>query len=143
MYFTYGNHHMLNLVTEPEGVAGAVLIRALEPLEGAETMARRRAGARRSGRPLPPRDVANGPGKVAAALGIDLSHNRAPLDGTRDLVVYDAPDPTEATLSSGRIGLRAGHELELRFYLEGDPFVSKGSVGPRTAARRLRKEATK
>ena len=142
IYFTYGNHHMLNLVTEHEGVAGAVLVRALEPLAGVETMARRRAGARRSGRPLPARDVANGPGKVAAALGIDLSQNRATLDGTRELIVYDAPAPQEPILSSGRIGLSAGHELDLRFYLEGDPYVSRGSVGPRTQSRRSQKEAT-
>ena len=69
VYFTYGNHHMLNLVCGPEGSAGAVLIRALEPLLGIDVMLARRHG--RGGR-----DTANGPGKVAQALGIDY----APFD---------------------------------------------------------------
>lgn len=65
VYFTYGNHHMLNLITERDGVAGGVLIRALEPLFGIEEMERRR------GRPL--KEITDGPGKLAAALGVDLS----------------------------------------------------------------------
>ena len=83
VYFTYGNHHMLNLVTGSEGVAGAVLIRAIEPIEGIETMARRRAAGRRTGRPLSLRDLGNGPGKLAAALGIGLEDNGTRLDGRR------------------------------------------------------------
>jgi len=68
VYFTYGNHHMLNLVCEPEGVAGAVLLRALRPIEGLAEMTVRRHGR-------PERDLCNGPGKLAAALGIDLNDN--------------------------------------------------------------------
>ena len=143
VYFTYGNHHMLNIVTECDGVAGAVLVRALEPLDGLEMMARRRSAIRRSGRPLSPRDLANGPGKLAAALGIDLSRNREALDGTGSLVVYDAPAPDESIASSGRIGLSEGHELDLRFYLEGDPYVSRGDIGPRRRPPRPQGEGTK
>lgn len=132
VYFTYGNHHMLNLVTEQEGVAGAVLIRALEPLYGLDEMARRRA---RSGRGSPARrrlgrrDLANGPGKLASALGIDLTDNGAELGAGR-LDVHDAPAPDRAVASSGRVGLSQGHELELRFHLEGDEHVSRGRPGP-------------
>ena len=127
VYYTYGNHHMLNLVTEPEGTAGAVLIRALEPVAGLETMS-----ARRGGRTGP--ELANGPGKVAAALGIDLSHNGVTLG--EDLVVYDAnrPDPSRIS-TSGRVGLGAGHDLPLRFYLTDNRYVSRGRTGPRPPKR--------
>jgi DNA-3-methyladenine glycosylase len=133
VYFTYGNHHMLNLVTEEEGVAGAVLVRALEPLVGEDEMLRRRVS--RGGVAPSVRDLANGPGKVAAALGVDLSDNGTRL-GSGRLAVYDAPPPREHVVSSGRVGLRAGHDAELRFYLGGNEFVSKGRTGPKPARAR-------
>jgi DNA-3-methyladenine glycosylase len=139
VYFTYGNHHMLNLVTESDGVAGAVLVRAVEPIEGIDTMARRRAAGRRAGRPLTARDLTNGPGKLAAALGIGLTDNGGSLDGTATLVVHDAPEPAERISSSGRIGLSEGHELELRFYLDGNPHVSTGRTGARVVHARQKK----
>lgn len=122
VYFTYGNHHMLNLVTEPEGVAGAVLIRALEPLLGIDEMT-----SRRKGRAL--RELANGPGKLAAALGLDLSDNGSRLgDGPLTVFAYTGADPCIET--SGRVGLSAGWEAQLRYYLKDDPWVSKGRTGP-------------
>lgn len=128
VYFTYGAHHMLNLVCEIEGVAGGALIRALQPLIGVEEMMRRRGVS-------DVREVANGPGKLAQALGIDLSDNDTVL-GEGRISVYDAPAPAERIVVSGRVGLSAGHELDLRFYLEGDPFVSKGRTGPARPASR-------
>lgn len=129
VYFTYGNHHMINLVTEAEGTAGAVLIRAIEPLFGIEEMLRRRAPARGV-------NSANGPGKLAAALGIDLTDNGHAL-GVGRLSVYDAPSVSDAAVSTtGRVGLSDGHELELRYHLAGDPHVSKGRTGPRPPQRR-------
>lgn len=122
VYFTYGNHHMLNMVTEVEGIAGAVLVRAIEPVLGAQTMEARR------GRSGP--ECTNGPGKVASALGVTLAENGSEL-GVGPLSVCDAPPPTEVTASSGRIGLAAGHEAPLRFYLLGNGYVSKGRTGPR------------
>ncbi|HEY3317312.1 MAG TPA: DNA-3-methyladenine glycosylase [Coriobacteriia bacterium] len=122
VYFAYGNHHMLNLITESDGVAGGVLVRAIEPLFGIGVMERRRKG-----RPLA--ELTNGPGKLAAALGVDLSDYGSVL-GTGRLAVYGAPRPPEPVAASGRVGLSAGWDEPLRFYLEGNPFVSKGSTGP-------------
>lgn len=123
IYFTYGNHYMLNLVAEPEGVAGGVLIRAIEPIAGIATMSERRKG--RSGV-----ELTNGPGKVAAALGVDLTYNGTPLG--EHLAVYAGhPIPDMLVETSGRIGLSAGHELPLRFYVRGNEYVSRARPGPR------------
>jgi DNA-3-methyladenine glycosylase len=123
VYFTYGNHHMLNLVCEGEGVAGAVLIRALEPLVGLDTMAERRGG--RHGV-----ELTNGPGKLAQALGLDLSDNAARL-GDSDIAVVEGDRVAEEDVAtSGRVGLSAGYELELRYYVRGEPHVSRGRTGP-------------
>lgn len=127
VYFTYGNHHMLNLVTEPDGVAGAVLVRAIEPLAGEDVMAARRGGRRGP-------ECTNGPGKVAAALGVTLAHNGSHL-GEGPLAVLDAPAPAERVLCSGRIGLSRGHEAPLRFYLDSNGYVSRGRTGPRSRTR--------
>ncbi len=137
VYFTYGSHHMLNLVTEPEGIAGAVLIRAVEPVFGVEHMSRRRAASGRGAARRRAADVSNGPGKVTQALGVDLSLNGAVL-GTGTLDVLDAPPARDRVASSGRVGLSDGHELELRFYIEGNPYVSNGRTGPRPPAPRAR-----
>jgi DNA-3-methyladenine glycosylase len=123
VYFTYGNHHMLNLVCEPEGVAGAVLIRALRPLVGIDAMT-----ARRHGRSL--LELCSGPGRLAAALGIDLADNGSVLGQGRITVYHGEPAPCDRILVSGRVGLTHGHELELRFYLRESPFVSRGRIGP-------------
>ena len=135
VYFTYGNHHMLNLVAEPEGSAGGVLIRALEPLDGVEVMMRRRIQGRRSASHLAVGDLANGPGKLAAALGIDLTVNGEPLDGSATLSVLGREGPAPVVASSGRIGLSAGHETELRFFIEGDRHVSPARPGLRVPSR--------
>lgn len=142
VYFTYGNHHMLNFVAEPHGTAGGVLIRAIEPIEGGDVMLRRRLANRRATGPLDIRDLTNGPGKVASALGLTLLDNGTPLDGSATLAVYGPALETGAVSTSGRIGLSAGHELELRFYVEGDPHVSVARPGPRTLSRSRKKGET-
>ena len=121
VYFTYGNHHMLNVVTEHDGVAGAVLVRAIEPLFGLETMLARRAGH-------VPEAPARGPGCVAQALGVDLSLNDTELGGI--IAIADAPPvDDDQIVTTGRIGLRQGYELPLRFYVRGNPHVSRASSG--------------
>lgn len=131
VYFTYGMHHMLNLVTEPADTAGAVLVRAFEPQAGIEVMVARRHG--REGR-----DLADGPGKVAEALGLTLEDNGTTL-GEGRVAVVDATLPPERVLTSGRIGLAEGHDMPLRFYLEGT-IHSRGRTGP---VRRTRRRETR
>ncbi|MDP2182414.1 MAG: DNA-3-methyladenine glycosylase [Actinomycetota bacterium] len=122
VYFTYGNHHMLNLVCCRNGTAGAVLVRALEPVYGLVAMRDRRHG--RHGR-----DITNGPGKLAAALGVDLTDNGTVLADGR-LIVYDGAVPPGEIAVSGRIGLSAGHELHMRYYVRASEFVSRGRTDP-------------
>ncbi|MDO9107385.1 MAG: DNA-3-methyladenine glycosylase [Coriobacteriia bacterium] len=122
VYFTYGNHHMLNLVTEPEGTAGAVLIRAIEPLVGLEVMELRRRGR-------PERELTNGPGKLASALGLDLKDNGSTLGAGQISVHASAIDDVPIT-TTGRVGLSVGWEAPLRFHLTDSPWVSKGRTGP-------------
>jgi len=123
VYFTYGNHHMLNLVCLKEGTAGAVLIRALEPILGIESMM-----LRRPGRPLA--ELCNGPGKLAQALGLDLSDNGSLLGKGRLHVYAGSGSGLGEVVTSGRVGLTNGHELPYRFYLKQSRFVSRGRVGP-------------
>lgn len=122
VYFTYGNHHMLNLVTCPEGTAGAVLIRAVEPLAGVEAMRSRRRGR-------PDAELTNGPGKVAEAFGITLEHNDAELRD--EIAVFRGRGRQPRIETSGRIGLASGHELELRFFDAESAYVSRGRLGPK------------
>lgn len=127
VYFTYGSHHMLNLVTEAEGTAGAVLVRSIDPTVGAEVIA-----ARRGGRIGP--EATNGPGKVAAALGIDLTHNGVTLG--KELALYDAARVDDERVgTTGRIGLTTGHELPLRFFMRDNRYVSRGRTGPKPRTR--------
>ena len=117
VYFCYGNHFMFNFVTEREGIPGAVLVRALEPMRGAELMARRREK-------FEPEDLGltNGPGKLVQALGIERSHNK--------LLVFKKPlyalaaKREEAIGVTTRIGITEGSELPLRFFLKGNPYLS-------------------
>jgi len=117
VYFCYGNHWMMNVVTEAEGHGSAVLIRALEPLEGIATMRRRRGGVRDI-------DLTNGPGKLCAALGITGRFNDAPLDAG-PLCIADDGYRVATPATSARIGLRVGTELQARFFVPGNPYVSR------------------
>ena len=119
VYFIYGRYECLNLIAEPEGVPGCVLIRALEPLTGVEIMQRRRAAARRL------EDLASGPAKLTLAMGITRAHNAR--DVTRgDLVVREPADqpPFEMGVSP-RIGIRHCADWPLRFFIKGNSSVSR------------------
>jgi len=121
VYFSYGMHHCLNIVAEPEGRAAAVLIRALEPLEGIESMRARRGG-------LIVERLARGPGCVACALGIDLAHNGLDMTQGPLTVVAGAPRYGGRRVVAGpRVGIRLARGRRWRFHLEGHPCVS----GPR------------
>jgi DNA-3-methyladenine glycosylase len=131
VYFTYGMHHCLNLVTQPRGRASAVLVRALEPVDGVALM-RRRRGVREEAR------LARGPGNVARALGLTRAHDG--LDLTRGpLWLSDLPPRRSGhrVERSGRIGVRVAGERPWRFYLGGQPCVSSPR-GPRPGPGRSR-----
>ncbi len=122
VYFTYGNHYCLNFVTEREGVAGAVLIRAVEPTEGVELMMVNRQVA-------DVRNLTNGPGKLTKALSINREHNGLDLTLGKDLFVTqpDNPPPMEIGRSR-RIGVKDGADKPWRFYVVNNPFISKKGV---------------
>jgi DNA-3-methyladenine glycosylase len=118
VYFIYGMYECLNLVCEPEGVPGCVLIRALEPLAGMDVMQERRPAARK------PEDLASGPGKLTLAMEITRALNGA--DVTRgNLVVREAPDRRHVDIAvTPRIGITKCADLPLRFVIRGNRFVS-------------------
>jgi DNA-3-methyladenine glycosylase len=106
IYFIYGMHNCLNIVCEPEGIAGCVLIRALEPIAGLN-------------------GLANGPGKLTRALGIRIAHNS--VDVTEGPITIHAPEHPEAfeIATSPRIGITKSADLPLRFFIKGNSSVSR------------------
>lgn len=118
VYLSYGIHHCLNVVTDTEGVAGAVLVRALEPLAGIPTMERKRGRTAWN-------ELCNGPGKLCQAMGIILADNGLDLEG-KELWLEDDGVRPEKIAASTRIGLSRGCDLPYRFYLPGHPALSPG-----------------
>ena len=119
VYLSYGIHSLLNFVAKPDGEAAAVLIRALEPVEGVDLM-RARRGVERV------QDLCSGPGKLTKALGIDLKLNGVSLAGgpIRVLARNGAwTDPEVVT--DRRIGITKATELPWRFCAAGSRFVSR------------------
>lgn len=119
VYFTYGNHHCLNVTTQERGTPGAVLIRAIEPLEGIRTMRRLRPR-------VPELALTNGPGKLTKALGIDKLLNEIDMTKSGPLFVADVGEEHFEIARSTRIGIRAGKDRLWRFYISTNPYVSKG-----------------
>ena len=129
VYLNYGIHSLVNAVTEPEGAPAAVLIRALEPVEGVATMRRRRARAMRGRRQVDVRDLPDvalcrGPGNLTMAMGITLDDNRLDLSGSR-LFIEARKGPVESVCWGPRIGIRVGTERPWRGWVTGHPAVSK------------------
>jgi DNA-3-methyladenine glycosylase len=129
VYLNYGIHCLMNIVTEAQGAPAAVLIRALEPLDGIATMRRRRARAmtRRTRRPVSAiltADLCRGPGNLSAAMGITLAENRVDLVGER-LFVEDRGMAVGPIAWGPRIGIRVGTEAPWRAWLQGHPAVSR------------------
>lgn len=112
VYLIYGIHNCLNIVAEPEGAAGCVLIRALEPRTGIA-------------------QPTDGPGKLTHALGITLQHNGC--DVTRGPITVRAPknDGAFEIGTSPRIGITKAADLPLRFFINGNRFVSRAKPAPR------------
>ena len=120
VYFTYGMHWCLNAVTERAGHPAAVLIRALEPLEGLATMRRRRGGAR-----VGDRDLCSGPAKLCQALGVTGRHDGLPLTRGRLRIVQTHSRQHHAITVTPRIGITRAADWPLRFLIEGSPWVSR------------------
>ena len=122
VYLIYGMYHCLNIVSGKTGEGEAVLIRALEPLDGIKLMQKRRKTTKLT-------NLCSGPGKLCQAFGINRQHN--------DLCLYSSLSPPEKSLYiessrekpeiavSTRIGLSAGQDLQLRFFIKDSKFVSR------------------
>ena len=124
VYFTYGMHCLFNAVTERRGFPAAVLVRALEPVEGEDLMRRRRGR-----RDLGVHDLCRGPGNLVRALGITLADNRAdltrvPARGADGLWIEDRGLDVGEVCWSPRIGIRLGTELAWRCFAPGSRAVS-------------------
>lgn len=117
VYFSYGFHWCLNLTTEPPGSAGAVLIRAVEPMEGVDRMTKNRGG-------IAAEHATDGPGKLTQALEIDSALNGEDVVASDRLFVEEGKK-VNGIGSSSRVGIRHGVELRWRFFVMGNSFVSK------------------
>lgn len=137
VYLNYGIHALVNAVTESHGNPAAVLIRALDPLEGIETMRRRRARAMKGRRAvgaasLATHELCRGPGNLTMAMGITLADNLRDLCAGA-LTIEDRGVSVGAITAGPRIGISVGTERLWRFYVAGNPAVSMfKAVRPRT-----------
>lgn len=117
VYLSYGTHACMNVVTEPQGRPGAVLLRAVEPVVGVALMQRRR-------RTKAIRRLGSGPGRLTQAMGITLAHNRADLV-TGPLYLTRGSRRREAIAATARIGISEATARRWRFVLRGSPFLSR------------------
>jgi DNA-3-methyladenine glycosylase len=118
VYFIYGMYECLNLICEPEGVPGCVLIRALEPAAGLEVMRERRPAARKA------EDLASGPGKLTLAMGITRALNGADVTRGPMVVREESASRHIDVVVTPRIGITKCADLPLRFYERENRFVS-------------------
>ncbi|HEU4747730.1 MAG TPA: DNA-3-methyladenine glycosylase [Gemmatimonadaceae bacterium] len=122
VYFIYGMYWCFNAVTREEGLPSAVLVRALEPLQGIPLMQRRRPSARTL------TNLTNGPGKLCTALGITGSLSAKPLQ-RKPLVIREGERvPDDQVRITTRIGITRAASWPLRWVIDGNPFVSKGKL---------------
>lgn len=124
VYFIYGMYSCLNVSCEPDGQAGCVLIRALEPVTGQATMARLRGLSAQ----IKPQQIASGPGRLCQALAITrAAHNGLDVtDAESVLRIVDDGFRPAAILATPRIGIRKAVERPHRFLIEGNAFISRG-----------------
>lgn len=120
VYLIYGMHWLLNVVTEPEGTAGAVLIRAVEPEGGVEFMDDRR-GVRQT------EDLTNGPGKVTDAFDVGEEFHREDLTSPPLYFTEGTPVEDHEVTQTSRIGISKAVERPWRFFIDGHSFVSRAT----------------
>jgi len=134
VYLNYGIHCLVNVVTESHGSPAAVLLRALDPLDGIPAMRRRRARAMKGRRRVPdPRalathDLCRGPGNLTMAMGITLAENTIDLRGDR-LYLEDRHIAVGEIAWGTRIGIRVGTESPWRAWVKGHAAVSRTATG--------------
>jgi DNA-3-methyladenine glycosylase len=131
VYFIYGNHYCLNVSCEPEGKAGCVLFRALEPLTGIEAMARARGISLHGPKDL--RQLSSGPGRLCEAFGITRGRDND-CDLTSDkssLWIGDDGYHARGITTTPRIGITKAANMPLRYLLAGNSFVSGPKIQPK------------
>lgn len=116
VYFTYGMHFCANVVTGEEGVGEAVLIRAVEPIKGTDTMARNR-GQREN--------LTNGPARLCEAFAVGMKQNGTDLLGKSIFIDYGEKIPGSRIGRSSRVGIQNGREKKWRFFVKGNRWVSR------------------
>ncbi len=124
VYFTYGAHYCCNVVTGKKGKGTAVLIRAIEPLQGINTMIKNRYG-RSLLNEKEKYNLTNGPGKVCQALSISQKHYGADLIGNEIFLLHQPALKDGQIVISKRIGIKKSVDLQWRFYIKDNPYVSK------------------
>jgi DNA-3-methyladenine glycosylase len=135
IYFIYGNHYCLNVSCLPDGIAGGILFRALEPLEGIEEMARLRGVSVE--KPSDLRKLTTGPGRLAEAFAITRQRDNEKdlTDASSDLLIAEDGYSPDRILVTPRIGISKAVERPLRYVIAGNAFVS-GPRSPSQAALR-------
>ena len=134
VYFTYGMHFCMNVVTGLAGEGSAVLLRAAEPLDGRDLMAE----ARGLVPPYDPRLLCSGPARLTQAFAVTREANGIDLLGATWLVLAAGAPVADAEVGvSPRVGIRVGRERPWRFFVASSPFVSRGSrkLTPRDSPR--------
>jgi DNA-3-methyladenine glycosylase len=121
VYFTYGMHYCANVVTNNEGIGEAVLIRAVEPVEGIRKM----TALRSTKRSVPFEQLTNGPAKFAQAFGLSKEHSGVDLTSGDIVIAEGEPIPRAGIVTTTRIGISSAKEELRRFYRKGNPWVSK------------------
>lgn len=121
VYFTYGMHFCANVVTEQEGIGHAVLLRAIEPVEGIDLMRKNR----RFATDKPEINLTNGPAKLCEAFGIARNENGTDLLGVKIFITPGKSILKKQIIQSTRIGIKKGIEKRWRFYIKGNQFVSR------------------
>lgn len=124
VYFVYGMYHCLNFVTEEEGSAAAILLRAAEPCEGKNIMKEHSAGKKEI-------ELLSGPGKFCRSFGLTREHNGLDLTGTT-IYLEDRCSEAVSIRQSSRVGINQGKEFPWRFYDSGSEAVSKESKDKRS-----------
>lgn len=116
VYLIYGMYYCMNIVTEPKGIGAAVLIRAVDPIDGIKVMEERRSS----------KHLTNGPGRLCRAFGIEKKHSGLCVLTSKEIgIVKDKKISEKSIITSPRIGISAGTDLNYRFFVAGNKWVSK------------------